>query len=77
MNFIDMCGKVAILVSCAIVLIFVVLLILGAFCVGMGAYESATNPHAGQDTQQEYQNVSEQIGNASRAIQNAVPVGGP
>jgi Na+-transporting methylmalonyl-CoA/oxaloacetate decarboxylase gamma subunit len=69
MNFIDMCGKVAILVSCAIVLIFVVLLILGAFCVGMGAYESATNPHAAQDTQTEYQNVSEQINHGASQIQ--------
>jgi Na+-transporting methylmalonyl-CoA/oxaloacetate decarboxylase gamma subunit len=77
MTFTNLCGRLAIWVSCAIVIICVVLGLLAIFCMGMGAYESATNPHAAQDTQVAYQNVSEQIGNASRAIQNAVPVGGP
>jgi hypothetical protein len=41
--------------------------------MGMGAYESATNPHAAQDTQTEYQNVSEQISTGAGQIQNIQP----
>jgi hypothetical protein len=41
--------------------------------MGMGAYESATNPHAAQDTQTEYQNVSTQINHGTNQIQNVMP----
>ena len=73
MSLTSFSGNVAIAVSCAIVLICVVIGLLAIFCMGMGVYESAINPHAAQDTQQEYKNVSEQIGTWAGHIQNAVP----
>ena len=42
MTLLNLCGKVAILVSVAIVLIFLILFVLAAFCTGIGAYESVT-----------------------------------
>lgn len=73
MNLTNFCGKVALAVSCAIVIICVVLGLLAIFCLGMGLYESTINPHAAQDTQTEYQNVSEQINHGTNQIQNVMP----
>ncbi len=60
-SLVKFCGWVAIAVSCAIVLAVVVLVILAGICTGLGAYDSATNPHASQQAAQEYQNVSSQL----------------
>jgi hypothetical protein len=68
-----LCGNIAITISCAIVLICVVLGLLAIFCLGMGAYESATNLHAAHDTQIAYENVSEQIGTGTGQIQQVIP----
>ena len=59
MTLTNLCGKVAIGVSVAIVLIFVFLLIMAAFCVGIGAYESVTGQQNATQTQQDYHNLSE------------------
>jgi hypothetical protein len=73
MSLTSFCGKVAIAVSCLIVLIFVGLLILAGICLGIGAYESATNPNATHDMQQEYQNLSQQIDTGSGQVQHVQP----
>ena len=75
MTVINLCGKVAILVSVAIVLIFLVLVVLAAFCVGIGAYEAVTGTANSTQTQQDYQNLNQQINNATGQIQKAVPAG--
>jgi hypothetical protein len=67
------CGRLAIWVSCAIVIICVVLGLLAIFCLGMGLYESATNPNATHDMQQEYQNLSQQIDTGSGQVQHVQP----
>jgi hypothetical protein len=43
----------------------------------MGAYEAATGHQNSTQAQQDYQQIQNQIGNATSQIQNAVPVGGP
>ena len=73
MTLINLCGKVAIGVSVAIVLIFVFLLIMAAFCVGIGAYESVTGQQNATQTQQDYQDIQNQIDNASGQIQHVQP----
>jgi len=75
MTVVNLCGKVAILVSVAIVLIFLTLFVLAAFCVGIGAYESVTVTANSTQTQQDCQNLSEQINQGAGQIQHAVPSG--
>ena len=65
-------GKVAVGVSIAIVLAFIALIALAVFCVGLGAVSSVTNPHVAQDTQQEYQQLQENISHAQVGISGAV-----
>ena len=50
MSLVSFCGKVAITVSILIVIAALVLGALLVVCVGIGAYESAANPHIQQDT---------------------------
>ena len=73
MTLTNLCGKVAILVSVAIVLIFLVLFVLAAFCVGIGAYEFVTGTANSTQTQQDYQNLSEQINQGTGQIQHVQP----
>ncbi|MFZ0675404.1 hypothetical protein [Methanoregula sp.] len=73
MSLLDFCGKVAISVSCLIVLVAVVLALLLGFCFLLGAYESATNSHVQQDTAQDLQNASAQINAGAADIAHAVP----
>ena len=40
--------------------------------MGVGAYESATNPHIAQDTAQEYAQVQQNISHAQAGISGAV-----
>ena len=47
-------GLIAANISALIVLAFLCLVILAVILMGVGAYESATNPHIAQDTAQEY-----------------------
>lgn len=73
------CGLVAIAVSCAIVLFFVVLIVLAGICTVLGAVESATNPNAAQDAAQEYTQLQANISQAQSALSHAVqgvPAGG-
>jgi Na+-transporting methylmalonyl-CoA/oxaloacetate decarboxylase gamma subunit len=65
-------GKVAVGASIAIVLVFIALIVLAVFCVGLGAVSSVTNPHAAQDTQQEYQQLQENISHGQAGISGAV-----
>ena len=73
MTLTNLCGKVAIGVSVAIVLIFLILFVLAAFCVGIGAYESVTGTANSTQTQQDYQNLSEQINQGAGQIQHVQP----
>ena len=72
MSLLSFCGKVAVGVSCLIVIAFVILILLAVFCVGLGAVSSVTNPHVAQDTQQEYQQLQENISHAQVGISGAV-----
>ena len=75
MTLLNLCGKVAILVSVAIVLIFLILFVLAAFCTGIGAYESVTGHANSTQTQQDYQNLLELINEGAGQIQHIVPGG--
>ena len=75
MTLTNLCGKVAILVSVAIVLIFLILVVLAAFCTGIGAYESVTGHANSTQTQQDYQNLLELINEGAGQIQHIVPGG--
>ena len=44
MSLLSFCGKVAVGVSCLIVIAFVILILLAVFCVGLGAYASVHKP---------------------------------
>ncbi|MGA9204901.1 MAG: hypothetical protein WB277_05335 [Methanoregula sp.] len=48
------------------------LLVLAVVLIGVGAYESATNPHITQQTAQEYQQLQENISHARAGISGAV-----
>ena len=56
MSLLSFCGKFAVWISVAIVLVFIALIALPVFCVGLGAVSSVTNPHATQDTQEDTNN---------------------
>ena len=58
---IGFCGKIAIAVSCLVVIIVVCLFVLMLILTAWGGYESTTNPHATQDARQEYQNFSQEL----------------
>ena len=73
MTLTNLCGKVAIGVSVAIVLIFLILFVLAAFCIGIGAYESVTGTANSTQNQQDYQNLSEQINQGTGQIQHVQP----
>ncbi len=72
MSLLSFCGKFAVWISVAIVLVFIALIALAVFCVGLGAVSSVTNPHVAQDTQQEYQQLQENISHAQVGISGAV-----
>ena len=61
MSLLSFCGKVAVGVSCLIVIAFVILILLAVFCVGLGAYACTQTNMPAQDAQQTYQNVSAKI----------------
>ncbi len=65
-------GLVGIGVSGLIVLIAVGLLVLAVILMGVGAYESATNPNIGNQTAQEYAQLQSNISNAQAGISGAV-----
>ena len=65
-------GLIAANISALIVLAFVCLMILAIILVGVGAYESATNPHISQVTAQEYTQLQQNISNAQAVISGAV-----
>jgi len=71
-SFIELMGLIAANVSALIVLAFVCLVILAIILVGVGAYESATNPHISQDTAQEYAQLQQNISHAQAGISGAV-----
>ncbi|MGA2161309.1 MAG: hypothetical protein ABSG28_03790 [Methanoregula sp.] len=72
MSLVSFCGKVAAGVSVLIVLAVIGLVILAVILIGVGAYESATNPHITQQTAQEYQQLQENISHAQAGISGAV-----
>ena len=65
-------GLVGVGVSGIIVLLAVGLLVLAVILFGVGAYESATNPHIAQDTAQEYAQLQQNISNAQARISGTV-----
>jgi hypothetical protein len=71
-SFIELMGLIAANISALIVLAFVCLVILAIILMGVGAYESATNPHIAQDTAQEYAPVQQNISHAQAGISGAV-----
>jgi Na+-transporting methylmalonyl-CoA/oxaloacetate decarboxylase gamma subunit len=71
-SFIELMGLIAANISALIVLAFVCLVILAIILMGVGAYESATNPHIEQDTAQEYAQVQQNISHAQAGIAGAV-----
>ena len=75
MTLTNFCGRIAIGVSCLVVMFFVGLIILAGICLVMGAYESTTNPNAANQTAQEYQEAQHQIQTGVSHIQKAVPAG--
>ena len=70
--FIELMGLIAANISALIVLAFLCLVILAVILMGVGAYESATNPHIAQDTAQEYAQVQQNISHAQAGISGAV-----
>ncbi|MGA7627507.1 MAG: hypothetical protein ACLQLR_01465 [Methanoregula sp.] len=72
MSLVSFCGKVAITVSILIVIAALVLGALLVVCVGIGAYESAANPHIQQDTARDYSNVTNQIARGTTGLSGAV-----
>ena len=58
MSLLSFCGKFAVWISVAIVLVFIALIALAVFCVGLGAVSSVTNPHATQDTGQQVPTIT-------------------
>jgi hypothetical protein len=73
MDLTNFAGKVAIGISVAIVLVFIALIALAVFCIGLGAVSSVTNPHAAQDAAIEIQNATSQINTGAADIVHAVP----
>jgi hypothetical protein len=72
MSLLSFCGKIAAGISILIILAFIGLIILAVICIGLGAYESYTNPHVQQDTALEYQQLQENISHAQEGIPGAV-----
>ena len=71
-SFIELMGLIAASIGALIVLAFVCLVIFAIILMGVGAYESATNPHIVQDTAQEYAQVQQNISHAQAGISVAV-----
>jgi len=72
MSLISFCGKIATGVSVLIVLAFIGLVVLAVILMGVGAYESYTNPHVQQDTAQEYTQLQSNISAGQAGISGAV-----
>ena len=66
------CGWVAVLVSCAIVIVALLLAAMLGACLLLGAYEQVSNPHASEDARAEYQNATAQIGTGTAGLNHAV-----
>jgi len=75
MNYIETCGKIAAGLSAMVVLVAIGMLVLMIACMCLGAYAQITNPDIGNQTQQEYTNLSQQINTGAGQIQNTVPQG--
>ena len=58
---IQFCGKIAVLVACAIILFVILLVLLAGFCIVWGAYDSFTNPNASGEAKVEYQEVMSEL----------------
>ena len=69
----EIIGLIGVSVSGLVVLVAVGLLVLAVILMGVGAYESATNPGIQNQTAQELQNASAQINTGAAHIANAVP----
>ena len=76
MNFFEFCGMVGAGVSALVVLAVIALVVLAAGCVVLGAYESATNPNAASQTQQEYSALQQNISAGSAQLDHVVPGAG-
>ena len=72
MTLISFCGKFALYFACAIILLVIAIGLLAIFCMGLGAYDSATNSHAISDEQNEYRNASQDIGAGVAGLNRAV-----
>lgn len=72
MTLISFCGKFALYFACAIILLVIVIGLLAIFCLGLGAYDSYSNPHALHDEQVEYRNASQDIGTGVVGLNRAV-----
>jgi predicted negative regulator of RcsB-dependent stress response len=68
----ELIGMIGIGVSALIVIIVVGLILLAVILIGIGAYESATNPHIANQTAQEYQQLEQNISAEQAAISGAV-----
>jgi len=71
-SLVEIIGLIGIGVSGLVVLIAVGLLVLAVILMGVGAYESASNPHISQDTAQEYQQLQSNISQAQAGISSDV-----
>ena len=72
MSLISFCGGVAIWFACLIVLVMVVLSVLLGFCLVLGMAESVSNPHASEDAQVSYQEVTAEIGTGTAGLDRTV-----
>ena len=71
-SLIELIGLIGVCVSALVVLAVVGLVILAIILMGVGAYESVTNPHISQDTAQEYAQLQQNISHAQAAFSVAV-----
>jgi predicted negative regulator of RcsB-dependent stress response len=68
----ELIGMIGIGVSTIIVIIVMGLILLAVILIGIGAYESATNPHIANQTAQKYQQLDQNISAGQAAISGAV-----
>jgi hypothetical protein len=73
MDLVNFAGRIAVAVSCMVVILVVGLLILAGICMAVGAVESATHPQSPVQVAQDYQNLSERIDAGAAGIAHAVP----
>ena len=69
---IEFCGTIAALFACCIVIAGLLLFALLGFCFLLGAADSIVNPHASEDSQMSYKNVTTEIGAGTVDLNQAV-----